>query len=214
MAIVALLLTLAVPRYFGSIDKSKEAVLKENLHQMRDAISKYYADKGRYPESLESLATDKYLRQRADRPDHREHHDLDDRAARGPDQGRRLRREERRAGQEQRRQRVFAMVKRARMLPRQAGSRQAGFTYLTVMFVVAILLGGLAIVGEIWETSARREKEAELLFIGNQYRRAIGLYYLATPGAPRRTREKLEDLSRTRASRAPCATCASSSPIR
>jgi general secretion pathway protein G len=61
--IIALLLTLAVPRYFGSIDKSKEAVLRENLNQMRDAISRYYADKGKYPESLESLASDKYLRQ-------------------------------------------------------------------------------------------------------------------------------------------------------
>ena len=62
LAIVATLLTLAVPRYFGSIDKSKETVLRENLNQMRDAISRYYADKGRYPESLDSLATDKYLR--------------------------------------------------------------------------------------------------------------------------------------------------------
>ena len=62
MTIVAMLLTLALPRYFGSIDKSKEAVLKENLHQMRESISRYYADKGRYPESLETLVTDKYLR--------------------------------------------------------------------------------------------------------------------------------------------------------
>ena len=60
--IIALLLTLAVPRYFGSIDKSKEAVLRENLNQMRDAISRYYADKGKYPESLDTLASDKYLR--------------------------------------------------------------------------------------------------------------------------------------------------------
>ena len=62
LSVVAILLTLAVPRYFGSIDKSKEAVLKENLNQMRDAISRYYADKGKYPESLDALATDKYLR--------------------------------------------------------------------------------------------------------------------------------------------------------
>ena len=62
LAIVATLLTLALPRYFGSIDKSKEAVLKENLFQLRDAISRYHADKGRYPESLDALATDKYLR--------------------------------------------------------------------------------------------------------------------------------------------------------
>jgi len=62
MAIVATLLTLALPRYFGSLDKSKEAVLKENLYQMREAISRYYADKGKYPESLEGLASEKYLR--------------------------------------------------------------------------------------------------------------------------------------------------------
>jgi len=62
MAIIAVLLTLAVPRYFGSMDKSKEAVLKEDLFQLRDAIGKYYGDKGKYPESLETLATEKYLR--------------------------------------------------------------------------------------------------------------------------------------------------------
>ena len=62
LAVIATLLTLALPRYFGSLDKSREAVLKENLFQMRDAISRYHADKGRYPESLEHLASDKYLR--------------------------------------------------------------------------------------------------------------------------------------------------------
>jgi general secretion pathway protein G len=62
LAIVATLLTLAVPRYYSSLDKSKEAVLKENLYQLRDAIGKYYADRGKYPESLQALATDKYLR--------------------------------------------------------------------------------------------------------------------------------------------------------
>jgi general secretion pathway protein G len=62
LAVVATLLTLALPRYFGSIDKSKEAVLKENLYQMREAISRYHADKGKYPDTLESLAGDKYLR--------------------------------------------------------------------------------------------------------------------------------------------------------
>jgi len=62
LAIIATLLTIAVPRYFSSVDKSKEAVLKENLYQLRDAIGKYYADRGKYPESLQALATDKYLR--------------------------------------------------------------------------------------------------------------------------------------------------------
>ena len=62
MAIIALLLTLAIPRYFGSLERSKEAVLREDLYQLRDAIGKYYGDKGRYPESLEALASEKYLR--------------------------------------------------------------------------------------------------------------------------------------------------------
>jgi len=62
LAIVGTLLTLALPRYFSSIDKSKEAVLKENLFQMRDAISRYHADKGRYPETLDALAAERYLR--------------------------------------------------------------------------------------------------------------------------------------------------------
>jgi general secretion pathway protein G len=61
IAIVGTLLTIAVPRYFASVERSKEAVLKENLAVMRDALQKYYGDKGKYPESLEALASDKYL---------------------------------------------------------------------------------------------------------------------------------------------------------
>jgi len=57
-------------------------------------------------------------------------------------------------------------------------SRQRGFTYLTVLFIVAILMGGLALVGEVWDTWAKREREADLLFVGNQYRKAIQLYVL------------------------------------
>ena len=62
LAIIATLLTLVLPRYFTSVQRSKETVLKENLFVTRDAIGKYYADKGKYPESLDSLVTDKYLR--------------------------------------------------------------------------------------------------------------------------------------------------------
>ena len=62
LAIIGTLLMLAVPRYFSSVNSSKEAVLKENLFQLRDAIGKYYSDKGKYPESVEALATEKYLR--------------------------------------------------------------------------------------------------------------------------------------------------------
>ena len=62
MAIIATLLTLAVPRYFHSVEKSKEAVLHEDLAQMRDSVQKYYADKDKYPERLDDLVRDKYLR--------------------------------------------------------------------------------------------------------------------------------------------------------
>jgi len=62
LAIIGLLATLAVPRYFQSIDVSKETVLKENLRSMRETIDKFYADTGRYPDSLEELVERKYLR--------------------------------------------------------------------------------------------------------------------------------------------------------
>lgn len=69
-----------------------------------------------------------------------------------------------------------------------------GFTYLTVLFIVAILMTGLALLGEMWETKAKREKEAELLFVGNQYRRAITLFYEKTPGGVKRYPRTLEEL--------------------
>ncbi|MBI3562995.1 MAG: prepilin-type N-terminal cleavage/methylation domain-containing protein [Gammaproteobacteria bacterium] len=62
MTIIALLLTLALPRYFHSIEKSKEAVLRDNLAIVRDSLDKYYGDNGKYPDSLEDLVTKKYLR--------------------------------------------------------------------------------------------------------------------------------------------------------
>lgn len=62
MAIIALLVALAAPRYFHSIDRSKETVLKANLAQTRDALDKYYGDNGKYPDSLEMLVEKKYLR--------------------------------------------------------------------------------------------------------------------------------------------------------
>ena len=51
--------------------------------------------------------------------------------------------------------------------------RQAGFTYLTVLFVVAFMGIGLAVTGEVWRTTVLRAREAELLWVGNQYRLAI-----------------------------------------
>jgi len=62
LAIVALLLTIAAPRYFHSVDKSKETVLKANLSMTRDALDKYFGDNGKYPDKLDALVEKKYLR--------------------------------------------------------------------------------------------------------------------------------------------------------
>ncbi len=62
MTIIAILLSIAVPRYFNSIDRSKEVTLRQDLNVMRDAIDKFYGDTGALPESLDELVTKKYLR--------------------------------------------------------------------------------------------------------------------------------------------------------
>ena len=62
MVLIALLLTMALPRYFGTVDKGKESVQRENIAAVRDAIDKYYGDIGKYPETLQDLVDKKYLR--------------------------------------------------------------------------------------------------------------------------------------------------------
>jgi len=62
LAIVALVLSIAAPRYFGSLHRADEAALKQDLAVMRDAIDKRYADTGHYPATLDDLVTEKYLR--------------------------------------------------------------------------------------------------------------------------------------------------------
>jgi general secretion pathway protein G len=62
LALIATLLTLALPRYFGSLDRSKEAALKQTLAATRDAIDKFFTDNGKYPENLPELVEKRYLR--------------------------------------------------------------------------------------------------------------------------------------------------------
>jgi type II secretory pathway pseudopilin PulG len=69
---------------------------------------------------------------------------------------------------------------------------QRGFTYITVLFVVAMMASGLALIGEVWHTVNAREKEAELLHTGNEYRKAIERYYLSGPA--RQYPKNLSDL--------------------
>lgn len=63
MAIIATLLTLVAPRYIQSVDRSREAVLRTNLKLLRSAIDQHYADRGAYPESLETLVNRRYIRE-------------------------------------------------------------------------------------------------------------------------------------------------------
>jgi general secretion pathway protein G len=62
LAIIGSLLTLAMPRYFHSVERSREAVLRQDLRVMRDAIDKFFADRGRYPATLDELVERRYLR--------------------------------------------------------------------------------------------------------------------------------------------------------
>jgi general secretion pathway protein G len=62
MAIIATLLTVAVPRYFKSLQRSREAVLQQDLTTMREAIDKFYGDTGKHPASLAVLVEKRYLR--------------------------------------------------------------------------------------------------------------------------------------------------------
>lgn len=62
MAIIATLLSIVSPRYFNSIEKAKESVLKQDLTIMRDAIDKFHSDMGSYPITLEELVERRYLR--------------------------------------------------------------------------------------------------------------------------------------------------------
>ena len=63
MAIIVILASIGLVQYGHSITRSKEAVLREDLFRMRDAIDQYYADKNKYPASLETLVEEKYMRE-------------------------------------------------------------------------------------------------------------------------------------------------------
>ena len=62
MAMIGLLLTIALPQYFHSIERGKSQVRQQNISVIRDAIDKYYGDNGQYPETLDELVTKRYLR--------------------------------------------------------------------------------------------------------------------------------------------------------
>jgi general secretion pathway protein G len=63
LAALGVLLALAAPRYVEHVDRSREAVLRHNLKQVRDAIDRFHADRERYPQGLQELVSARYLRE-------------------------------------------------------------------------------------------------------------------------------------------------------
>jgi type II secretory pathway pseudopilin PulG len=85
-------------------------------------------------------------------------------------------------------------VRRLRSAPRSARlACSAGFTYLGALFLIALMGLALTVVSEMWHTVSRREKEAELLFVGAEFRRAFAQYQASGPGYPRRLEDLLKD---------------------
>ncbi len=62
MSLIVILASIGLTVYTNSVIRAKESVLKEDLFRMRDAIDQYYADKGKYPATLDALVSEKYLR--------------------------------------------------------------------------------------------------------------------------------------------------------
>ncbi len=62
LAVMALLLSVAAPRYVQHVDRARETTLRHDLHAMRDAIDKFCTDQGRYPKELAELVQRRYLR--------------------------------------------------------------------------------------------------------------------------------------------------------
>ena len=70
---------------------------------------------------------------------------------------------------------------------------ERGFTYIGLLIIVAVMGMGLAAFGELYSRSGQREKERELLFVGNEYRQAIVSYYQKEKTYPRKLEDLLED---------------------
>lgn len=72
--------------------------------------------------------------------------------------------------------------------------RERGFTYIGVLVLVALMGIGLAASGQVWHTLQKRDKEQELLYIGQQFRLALNRYARHTPGNARRAPMQLKEL--------------------
>ncbi len=76
------------------------------------------------------------------------------------------------------------------------GAGQRGFTYIALLILVALHGAVLAVAGTVWHVAQKREKERELLFVGDQFRRALRSYAASGPGLAGQLPRSLEDLLR------------------
>ena len=111
ISMISILAAMGVVQYRNSVQRTKEATLKKDLFEMRDVIDQYYADKGKYPSSLDALVSDGYMRKIPVDPITNSTDTLGDRSGRSRSRqsvGRagHLRRQERRPGHVARRHRL------------------------------------------------------------------------------------------------------------
>lgn len=92
------------------------------------------------------------------------------------------------------RQQTQAVFNQPLAVGRETTISQRGFTYIYALFLVALMSTGLAIAGTVWRIEVKRAKEAELLFIGHEFRQALASFYSKTPGGEKRYPKSLEDL--------------------
>lgn len=80
------------------------------------------------------------------------------------------------------------------LAPRASRLFCTGFTYIGLLIFIALMGIALAGTGMVWHAQVRREQERELLFVGDQFRRAIGQYYERSPGGGKHFPQSLDDL--------------------
>lgn len=62
MTVIGLLVSMALPRYMGTLDRGRDQIVQHDLAKMREAIDRHYGDRGAYPDQLDDLVTRRYLR--------------------------------------------------------------------------------------------------------------------------------------------------------
>ena len=174
LTIIALLLSVVVPDYVGRMKRAEEAVLQENLTVMRDALDKHYADAGKYPARARGPGLQALPALDSRGSVHAERQHLGRRAARPI------------------RRRAASSTCTAAPRAMSAGRTRKPRRRIHLHGLPAVRRGcsarGLAAYGELASHAAQREKEAELLFRGDQYRDAIASYYKKAQATRRRWR--------------------------